>query len=347
MSPACSFDGCTVAETGICALEKDPNTCSNRQAGVAVPQPLGPSTADESIELFQDGDSSSIGAPVLASPEELPSFPPSTTLGPEAIEQLMSSRYVTVVGILGDPESGKTACLASLYLLVSNALLDGWSYADSLSLMAFEEIARGARRWNEGNQPAQMTSHTEMADERRPGFLHLRLRRTSDGRRVDLALPDLPGEWTKSFIRSARSDRLEFVKSADVIWLVVDGRTLMNRERRQGVITRLGQLARRLSAMVEHRMPRMLLVVSHRDIGETPIDVLDRIHQEMAKHNVTVDVMPVAPFSDDAAFKAGFGLAELVSATVGEPKQRSPFWPTSQSTPGARAFLSYRTPRDG
>ena len=311
MSAACSFDGCTVAETGRCALEKDPDSCPNRISSLAIPR-HSEGSSNQAEELSGEASTDTFGAPVLVPPVETPTFPSSTTLGPEVIERMMLSRYVTIVGILGDPESGKTACLASLYLLISDAQLEGWSYADSRSLMAFEESARGARHWNKGRPPEQMTVHTEMADERRPGFLHLRLRRASDGRCVDLALPDLPGEWTKSLIRSSRSDRLEFLKSADVIWLIVDGKTLIERELRQGAISRLGQLAGRLRAMIDGAMPRLLLVVTHRDAGETPAGVLDRIHLEMAKHNVTVDVIPVAPFSDNDAFKAGFGLASLV-----------------------------------
>jgi hypothetical protein len=292
-----------------------------------------------------DVGASIIGAPVLTSPLEAPAFPSSTTLGPEVIDEMMSSRYVTVLGILGDPESGKTACLASLYLLISSAELDGWSFADSRSLMAFEEIARGARRWNLGNPPEQMTVHTEMKDERRPGFLHLALRRSSDGKRFDFALPDIPGEWTKSLIRNSKSDRLEFLKSADAICLVVDGRSLVDREQRQGVITRLGQLVGRLRALINGTMPRLLLVVTHRDAGETSADVLQRIHREMEKHNVIVEFIPVAPFSDDEAFKAGFGLAALLDAAVVEPRRFLDFWPSTDPKPGTRSFLSYRRDR--
>lgn len=113
--------------------------------------------------------------------------------------------------------------------MVANAALNGWTFADSKSLMGFEEIARGARDWNEGSPPDQMTMHTEMTDDRRAGFLHLRLVRKSDGRRVDLALPDLPGEWTTKLVTSAQSDRLEFMKAAEVTWIVLDGRTLADR----------------------------------------------------------------------------------------------------------------------
>lgn len=342
MSTACRIDGCTVADTGRCALETDPETCPHRVVGMAIVASLDglPFIGSE-----RERGAGNFGAPVLEAPAELPTFPPSTTLGLEMVDKMMASRYVTVVGILGDPESGKTAALASLYLLVSNSQLDGWSFADSRSLMAFEEIARGARRWNEGNFPEQMTVHTEMADERRPGFLHLRLRRDADSRCVDLMLPDIPGEWTRALVRTSRSDRLQFLKSADVIWLVVDGRTLTDKLQRQGVITRLGQLAGRLRAFMDGVAPRLLLVLTHHDEEETPDNIIERIHVEMGKHEITVDVMPVASFSENVKIKPGFGLSALVHATASGLQPTPNFWPSTQPNPSGRNFLTYRRDR--
>lgn len=334
MIARCTYDGCTVAETGRCALERDPATCENR-----LGNPSDSGSAAIAASLSANGDAS---APVLKSPDQNPSFPPSTILGPDEIEKMMRNRYVTVVGILGDPESGKTACLASLYLLVSNAMLEDWSFADSRSLKAFEEIARGARLWNEGNPPEQMTVHTEMADERRPGFLHLRLRRKTDGRTVDLALPDLPGEWTKALIRSSRSDRFEFLRSAEVVWLILDGRILEDRELRQGAITRLGQLAGRLRALIKGVMPRLLIVITHRDLYEPNQAIITRITDELIKHEVSFELIPVAPFSDNAEFKPGFGIAALVNATAGRSNAVPTFWPVTPPAPGVSSLLSYR-----
>lgn len=333
MSKACQYEGCTVGETGRCALENDPETCANRTAVRGEGDDATPSP---------DGSESGIGAPVLTTPEELPSFPPSSTLKPEVIEAMMAGRYVTVVGILGDPEAGKTACLASLYLLLSHALLGRWSFADSQSLMAFEEISRGARRWNEGQTPDEMTVHTEMADERQPGFLHLRLRRAEDGKCFDLALPDLPGEWTKTLIRSSRTDRLEFVRSADVVWLVADGRILSDRELRQGAITRLGQLAGRLRSLMNGQSPKLLLVVTHRDLVEVSDAVLTRIQAEFGKHGLEAEIIPIAPFSDNAKIAPGFGLSNLISSTLERTVDRPDFWPQSPNSSRERSFLSYR-----
>ncbi|MEE3508530.1 hypothetical protein QN399_20130 [Pseudomonas sp. 10C3] len=302
-----------------------------------------------SADVGSNGEISSqfgdrLGAAVLEQPDRASAFPSSRALGLEDLNAMMGTRYVNVVGILGDPESGKTACLASLYLLISHAKLEGWSFADSKSLTAFEEIARGARDWNDGRAPEQMTVHTELADDHGPGFLHLRLIRRSDGRRVDLALPDVPGEWTQMLVSTARSDRLEFLKSAGAIWIVLDGRSLADIEKRHGLIARVGQLAARLKTMLEGRTPRLIVAVTHRDLHVLEDNVAGRLRTELNRRGAEVEIVGVAPFSDQPEnVPAGFGLAELINLTVGTVPDRPPFWRSTKPVEGGRAYLSYRS----
>jgi len=273
-------------------------------------------------------------------------FASSRSLGLEDLNAMMGSKYVNVTGILGDPESGKTACLASLYLLVSHAMLEGWSFADSRSLAAFEDIVRGARDWNNGTVPEQMTVHTELGDDQRPGFLHLRLVRRSDGRRFDLALPDVPGEWTQALVSTARSDRLDFMKSAETIWIVLDGRTLSDLEKRQGLIARVGQLAARLKTMLNSRVPRLLIVVTHADLHVVSEDLTNRLEKELLRYGASAKIVSVAPFSDQPDLvPAGFGIAELIDLTVGKPAERPTFWQSTEPIEGDRSYLSYRRER--
>ncbi|WP_205836974.1 GTPase domain-containing protein [Neorhizobium sp. T25_27] len=324
-------------------MERDPVTCEHR-IGNAAPAIANGSASE--AEPPNPADLSAIGAPVLQRPTGTSSFPSSRAFGPDSVSKMMASRYVTVIGILGDPESGKTACLASLYLMISNAELAGWKFADSKTLMAFEDIARGAREWNAGNPPEQMTVHTELSDDRRPGFLHMRLVGDSDGRRVDLALPDLPGEWTTELVGTSRADRFEFLKAADVIWVVLDGRALANKERRQGVISRVGQLAGRLGTLVGGKMPKLVLVITHRDSGEPSAAVTTLLEAELAKRDLTATVIPVAPFSDDdKQVKSGFGIDELIEASTTSILPRVEFWPPSDPVEGMRSYVSYRRDR--
>lgn len=339
MSGSCRFDGCTFDQTALCALERDPSTCANR-----APQDEATATlADASGYDNVASKSADLGSPVLVQPVHMSAFASSRSLGLEDLNVLMGTRYVNVVGILGDPESGKTACLASLYLLISHAMLEGWSFADSKSLAAFEEIAGGARDWNDGQAPEQMTVHTELADDRSPGFLHLRLIRLSDGRRVDLALPDVPGEWTQALVTTARADRLDFMKSAEAIWIVLDGRTLVDIEKRQGLIARVGQLAGRLNTMLDGRIPRLLIVVTHHDQHSVGDDVSSRLQKELIRRGAKAEIVGVAPFSDQPKkVPAGFGIAELINMTVGEPTERPAFWQSTEPAESDRAYLSYR-----
>lgn len=342
MSGSCRFEGCTVDETKFCALSRDPLTCDNRVANDAA----SATSVEASGYATDASESDRLGAPVLDEPVRLSAFPSSRTLGLEDLNAIMGTRYVNVVGILGEPESGKTACLASLYLLISHAMLTGWSFADSRSLAAFEEIARGARDWNDGKTPEQMTVHTELADDHGPGFLHLRLVRISDGRRVDFALPDVPGEWTQALVNSARSDRLEFMKSAEVIWIVLDGRTLADIEKRQGLIVRVGQLAGRLNTMLDGRMPRLVIVVTHRDLHAVGDEIARRLKNELIRRGADVQIVGVAPFSDHPNdVRAGFGIADLINLTVGKPGERPIFWKTTEPVEGNRAYLNYRRNR--
>jgi hypothetical protein len=345
----CKIEGCTVDETGKCAMERDPTKCESRMgvgpSGGESPSPFAGTPkvggSDEGEEQIE-----SIGAPVLESTEHAPAFPASTTLGLDVVNSLMRSRYVTGIGILGESNSGKTACLVSLYLLVSNGLLKGWTFADSASLTGFEDIARAARVWNDGQPPDQITLHTEMADDRQPGLLHLRLKRKSDGKRVDITLPDLPGEWTEALIKSSRSDRLEFMKSAETMWLVVDGKALRELTTRQGAITRLGELLGRLEEMTKECPPKVFVVVTYRDKGSLDQSIRDRLKAEVGKRVLPAEIVEVAPVADDEEIcKSGFGIEALLDASVGVAPAATEFWASTTPVAGSRAYLGYRRDR--
>lgn len=343
MTGSCRFEGCTVDETGICALENPTSTCANR-----MPLDEAQSASDDALgyDAVELPSIEQLGAPVLVQPASTNTFGSGRSLGLEDINALMGSRYVNVVGILGEPESGKTACLASLYLLMSHASLEGWAFADSRSLMAFEDIARGARDWNDGHVPEQMTVHTELADDRSPGFLHIKLKRVTDGQCLDLALPDIPGEWTQSLVTASRSDRLDFIKSSEVIWIVIDGRNLADIEKRQGQIVRIGQLVGRLNAMLEGRIPRLLIVVTHHDMYDIDERARVLLERELSRRKVSAEIVCVAPFSDRPdEVPPGFGIAELISKTAGIKAEPPVFWPSFEPSDSTRAYLSYRRER--
>jgi len=323
MAQTCRLPECTFSQTGVC-LENNPvDGCPNRTATDAV----------EEARLSADVP------PPLQPPPSRPRFPPSLTLGTAEARQLMNGRYCRVIGIVGAPDSGKTASLVSLYLQLARRKLAGFEFADSRSIMAFNEISQGARRWNEGKPPEQMTSHTEPSDDRDAGYLHLRLRRTADRRAVDLLLPDLPGEWSTSFIDSNRADRLHFLKSADAIWVMADGRQLIASESRRGALRRLDLLLQRIAALLP-QPPLLLLVISHHDSGAPRPEDLDALARDSGARGLPIEVVSIASFSRaDSQIPAGFGIAELIAKSIAPRTRPLAFWPDRDLTQESRAML--------
>jgi hypothetical protein len=248
-------------------------------------------------------------------------------MNPDEIEPLTKRRYHHLISILGAPDAGKTAIMVSLYLLLANNMLDGYQIADSATMMAFDEISRGTRRWNKGNTPEQMTTHTELQDERTPGFLHLRLKRYSDMKLIDLVLPDLPGEWTDAFVDQTRTDRLSFLRGSDTIWVTLDGEELARL--RQQVLHRTHLLLQRIAKFLAPTIPPVILVISHLDRGQPEQRNVDSMMAEAKKYGISLTIISVASFSDVKDVPPGTGLLELLaeSLKVGANLPVPLFWP--------------------
>lgn len=321
-------------------------TCSNRRNPLQETE--GIEEEDEAAEGVCTSVSSTegrlsvdLGGAVLTRPDETPRLPSSLTMGLEEATSLMTRRHTTMVGILGLPDSGKTACLVSAYLLLAKGAFEGYDFADSATLMAFEQISRGSRDWTKGDEPGQLTIHTEMADDRQAGFLHFRLRRQKDGRFFDMLMPDIPGEWSKALIDKNDSDRFAFLASASVIWLMVDGRAFAEQKMKRYATYRAEMLVERLSAILPTPRPRVILVPTWRDIGEFPADAYENICEAGRGHGMEIALAPIASFSfGDIA--PGSGIASLIDVTLNHDRAVPEFWPDSQNS-GARTLGRFRS----
>ena len=304
MAFGCTQADCTVADTGTCLLSNDPSSCPHRAAA-------------------EDTEAEATSA------DDLPSkatFPGSRACTLSDARGLMGERYVHLVGILGEPNAGKTGCLVSLYLSAAQRCLDGISFADSRTLMGFEEISQGARRWNDGQIPEQFTDHTALPDNRTAGFLHIRLARVQQGNQVDLLCSDLPGEWTTELIDRNRVDRLDFLKRADVIWLVVDGTETVALDKRQVCLQRTTMAIGRLGDLLASRQ-RLVLVVTRRDETAPDDSVVQEICAEGRHRGFETESVTVASFSKDGGeVPAGTGIGRLIELTTTFDRDPAAVW---------------------
>ncbi|WDH19919.1 TRAFAC clade GTPase domain-containing protein [Pseudomonas chlororaphis] len=332
----CSFDSCTFSITGRCIQGNSESDCphieEDSEQGEITELESGDDSWTRPTSQWQNDNDGSAGHAVLEPTKEIPRLPPSMTLGSEEAQILMCGEYTTMVGIVGLPASGKTACLVSAYLLLARGQFEGYSYADSQSLMAFEQIARGSRQWTTAETPRQMTVRTELADDRQAGFLHFKLRRKTDNRLFNILLPDLPGEWSRSLIDKADSTRFEFIKSATVIWIMVDGREFADPTKRNYATYRTELLITRLAEILDSPTPRIILVPSWRDIGEFPKVAFDQIQAVAEEAGFSITLAPVASFSDNDDVEPGEGVAELLNITLNHDRVCPDFWPDDHTS---------------
>lgn len=324
----CSNPECTIAQTGLCLLDHPEDECPNRLETIA-------SDMDFDVSPLLD-------EPVLPTPDESPRFPSSAALGLQDVRALRGRSYGRIIGVLGAPDSGKTACLVSLYLLLAHDRLDGFSFADSKSLMAFDQLSRGARSWQDG-VPDQMTAHTELGNGRSAGFLHLKLVRKTDGCELNLFVPDLPGEWSTNLIEKDEGERLSFLRDADTIWLTIDGRSLTENVQRRGAIHRLALLIERVAELVKPNIPMFRLVVTRSDQGQPLEETMQEIQSTAKKLGVDIAINLIASFSQSKDIRPGTGIANLIAESVATPINRDDFWPDAEGLTGYRSSLRIST----
>ena len=145
-------------------------------------------------------------------------------------------------------------------------------------------------------------------------------------------------------VRLSRTDRFQFLHSADVIWLVVNGMSLVDKVQRQGSIIHIGQLVGRLKAMMKNQpMPKLIIVITHQDVGMPDDLVIEKVHAELGKHSAEAQILPVASFAHEKSLiKAGSGLENLINATILKARPRAEFWPYTDPKENDRPFLSFR-----
>ena len=325
MVNGCKEKECTVAQTGVCLLNNDPKTCPQRITSEGA-------TGVDVVNELKD----------LAKPPQNPTFPASLSLSLAQANSLMARRYCRLVGILGLPDAGKTAMLVCVYLLLSASKLAGFEFRNSNSLRALEEISRGARRWKMEDPPGELTQHTEAPDERTAGFLHFRLAKLESREVVDLLFPDLPGEWSNSLIEVNRSDRLDFLRSADAIWIMLDGSELNERSKRHTALHRAGLLLQRVRALFLSEVPPLRLVISRLDKVQLVPEKYHTLVEQAERLGIALSVSQIASFSDNNTIQPGAGIPALLATLSEQTRVDVESWPATGESSNDRQMLRFR-----
>jgi GTPase SAR1 family protein len=329
----CENPNCTVAETGRCLLHGEPSACEHfhplaNEASTVVP------VSSENLPQSEQ----------VAAAIGIRRFHAGNELGLCEAAQLMRSRYVHLVGVLGRFDAGKTCLLTSLYLLASGGFLQPrYAFAGSLTLPGFEGRSRRLRRWPSGPLPQQLVEHTNLSDPRSPALVHLALRQCNvSDHRIDLLITDLPGEWTDHLVdRAATANRWSFLRRADAIVIAIDG-TLLTGSNRHLEQHRAELLLLRLSqdVCVDASIP-LILAVSKSDLLEMRCpDPLRDLEQNARALGFSPTCIMTAAFSKKPdSIPHGTGIREMIDTILTSTSRTSNVEKSSQ---GARSFHLFR-----
>jgi hypothetical protein len=98
--------------------------------------------------------------------------------------------------------------------------------------------------------------------------------------------------------------------------------------------------------MLDGRVPRLIIAVTHHDLHILNENVVKRLQTEFAQYGAVAEIVDVAPFSDRPDdVPAGFGIADLINHTVGKLPDRPIFWRSTEPAEGDRGYLCYRRDR--
>lgn len=306
----CSKPDCTFAITGTCfeSVSDPTRNCPHLRAK----EPESPAgTHGEPIDESE------------APSDSVRQFPPGLELGLHDITRLMRSRYVKLIGVLGQVEAGKTCLFTSMYLqLTGRYLCPKYRFVMSETLLGFEQRARHLRDWSKGGVPDQIVDHTQLGHSRSPSFLHLAIS-DDEGCRHDLLFPDLPGEWTTRLLSEASaSTRFGFLSRSDSILIVLEAPSFSNTRTRHNAITDATHLLARLANDI--RLPRsipIILAVTKCDEtdGKIPTE-LNRVADVADGYGFSVTTVALAAFpTDPARIRVGFGIDRLLAHLTSPP----------------------------
>lgn len=249
-APTCSNPDCKVADDGKCVETYPLDECPHYgRPAVADIEPI-----DEQPEDLPPAVD--VEAPVIA-------LPLGEALGRAEASALQRRRASRAIGVVGPHFAGKTSLMASVYEILQENVVAGYSFAGSSTLIGFEMICHDARAASKRPEP-----HTERTTVGADAtFFHLDLGIGEPATVTSLFIGDRSGEdYLTTVDELSNAEGFFELKRADVVTILVNGEHLADSKLRHEVKASTPQL---VDALVEagsiSARQRVALVLTKKD----------------------------------------------------------------------------------
>jgi adenylylsulfate kinase-like enzyme len=252
--------------------------------------------------------------------------------------EITAAENTKTIILIGPSACGKTTIETTLYQMFQNGTLGDYYFAGSKTIQGYEQRSYYTR--TKSRQKISTTPRTSRGTQET--FLHLKLWNCRTDRYLNYLFADLSGEHFENHIAEIESMKRDFnfIKSADHIIAVLDGKLISDKRRRNGALEEIAQLLRTVfDAGLYTSKTSLQIVISKYDIVEEMLSrdpsietfisrVKDEIQQRLKPYVKEINFSNVAAMPDDnTRFDIGYGIKELMD---------------SWATPKNNIILSYR-----
>jgi GTPase SAR1 family protein len=307
----CNQEQCPLKENGFCleglAVEKCPHTFL-----ADINHPSNTTIPFEKLEelVYQETEHEvKKNVPIYSGDE----------LSDNEIE-IITNRYSTnLILIMGEPNSGKTTLLASLYDQFQKGKFSGYLFAGSKTQIGFEKRCHHARTLS-GN----LIPNTERTSSSTFHYLHLSVKNEEkDSSIKHLLFTDISGEQFR-LIRDHEGEmtKMNILKRADHIFCIADGELFSDNEKRHSAKYNLIKLIGRAYETGMITSPKGIYIIITKwdklNTSSTTVDIENFLIKPIKDKFpfLIKDVLKIASRSMISSIKSGTGLDRFLKASL-------------------------------
>ncbi|NMM62214.1 hypothetical protein HBE96_05845 [Clostridium sp. P21] len=239
--------------------------------------------------------------------------------------EITASENTKIIILIGPSACGKTTIETTLYQMFQNDVVGDYYFAGSKTLQGYEQRSYYTR--TKSKQNISTTPRTSRGSQET--FLHLKLWNCKTDKYINFLFADLSGEDFENHIASIESMKKDFnfIKSADYIIAVLDGKLLADKRRRNGAFEEMAQLLRTIfDAGLYTAHTNLQVVTSKYDIIKEILlkdpsvetfttRVKVELEQRLKSYINEINFYNVAAMpNDNTIFEVGHGIKELMDS---------------------------------